>query len=229
MHPPLAGISSKATAALLAELAARFRDLHGRPVALESVGGVDAARRVREGEAFDVVVLDAAAIDALVSAGCVLAEGRKDIVRSKVVVAVRAGAPLPSIESVERLQAVLLAAASIGFSTGPSGSALKKLIAAWGLQAELEPKLRQAPPGVPVGSLIAKGDVEIGFQQFSELMSVPGIAILGPLPAGAEIVSTFSAGICAKARDRDAARQFVEFLASPTVSDAKRRHGFEPA
>jgi molybdate transport system substrate-binding protein len=226
---PLAGISSKATAALLAELTERYRSLHSIPVRFESVGGVDAARRVREGEPFDVVVLDAAAIDALVSDGCVLAEGRKDIVRSRVVAAVRAGGPAPAIDSVERLQSALLAAASIGFSTGPSGSALKKLIAAWGLQAELEPKLRQAPPGVPVGSLIAKGDVDIGFQQFSELMGVPGIAILDPLPPGAAIVSTFSAGVCAKAQDRDAALRFVDFLASAGVLDDKRRHGFEPA
>lgn len=196
---------------------------------MESVGGVDAARRVRNGEPFDVVVLDAAAIDTLVDAGCVVAESRRDIVRSRVVAAVREGARVPEIDTLDRLQKALLASRSIGFSTGPSGLALKELIGAWGLSAQLGDKLRQAPPGVPVGSLIAGEEVEIGFQQYSELMHVPGITLLGALPPGAEIVSTFSACICAKAKDREAATRFVEFVASPEVMEDKRRHGFEPA
>jgi molybdate transport system substrate-binding protein len=229
MKPPIAGISSKATAALLADLAQRYRDLNSIQVTIESVGGVDAARRVRDGEPFDVVVLDVAAIDALVDAACVIEGSRTDIVRSRVVAAVRKGDRIPDIGTVDDLRRTLLAARSIGFSTGPSGLALKALIQEWGMSAQLDDKLRQSPPGVPVGTLIESGDAEIGFQQCSELMGAPGVVILGSLPRGAEIVSTFSAGICARAGDQDAARRFIEFLASTDVADDKRRHGFDPA
>lgn len=229
MNLSITGVSSKATEALLADLAQRYRSSHSVGVAIESVGGVEAAKRVQSGEPFDVVVLDTAAIDALIESGSAVAGSKTDVGHSRVMMAIPEGASVPDIGTVDALRRTLLAASSIGYSTGPSGRALKELIESWGMTAQLADKLRQAPPGISVGSLIAKGEAEIGFQQYSELKGVPGITVAGPLPQGAKIINTFTACVCATASDRKAASDFVAFLASPETMDAKRIHGFEPA
>lgn len=229
MNLSITGVSSKATEALLADLAQRYRNSHSVGVTIESVGGVEASKRVRDGEPFDVAVLDAAAIDELIESGSAVSGSKANIVSSRVMIAIREGASVPNIRTVDALRKFLLEARSIGYSTGPSGRAISGLIESWGMTAKLRDKLRQAPPGVPVGSLIARGEVEIGFQQYSELKEVPGITVVGLLPPEAEIISTFTACVCAKAGDRKAASDFVAFLASPETMDAKRIHGFEPA
>ncbi len=229
MSPSITVVSSKATEALLADLAQLYKSTRSTEVSIESVGGVDAAKRVRNGELFDVVVLDAAAINSLIDSGSAVASSKTDVVRSHVMAAIPKGANDPDIRTIDALKQTLLSAKSIGVSTGPSGLALKKLIEAWGMATKLVDKLRLAPPGIPVGSLVAKGEVEIGFQQFSELKGVAGITVSGPLPPGAEIVSTFTACVCTKAHDPKAASEFVAFLASPEAADAKRAHGFEAA
>jgi molybdate transport system substrate-binding protein len=230
MNPPrLTGISSMATRALLADLAVQARQRGGVEIAFESVGGVDAARRVASGEAFDVVVLAADAIDKLQAAGKLLAGSRTDLVHSGVAVAVRRGAPRPDIGSADALRQALLAARSIGYSTGPSGTALLQLFEQWGLAEALRARTVQAPPGVPVGALVARGEVELGFQQRSELMFLDGIDLLGPLPPEAQIVTTFSAAVCSTSAHPAAARELVSLLAAPDTAALKRRHGMEPA
>ena len=227
MPSPLLGISSKATGPLLAELAGTYKSAHGIAVAMESVGGVDAARRVADGEQFDVVVLEQGAIAKLTAAGRLVAGSEKHLVRSMVSVAVREGAPRPAIGPLEAFKAALLAARAIGYSTGPSGVALLGMIKDWGLEDQLQARLIQAPPGRPVGAMIVAGEVDIGIQQYSELMGVPGVDILGPLPPGAEIVSIFTASVCAASAHPEEARRYLEFLASPAVAEAKKRQGFE--
>lgn len=223
------GISSMATRPLLAELAGAFRARSGVDVAFESVGGVDAAKRVQAGESFDLAVLDADALEKLAATGRVVAGSQTGLVRSGVAIAVRAGAPHPDVSSEEALKRAVLAARSIGHSTGPSGTALLRLFARWGLLDALRPRIVQAPPGVPVGKLVADGQVELGFQQHSEMMNVPGIDVLGPMPPGCGIVSTFSAGLCAASTQPEAVRDLIDFMHSPAADDAKRRHGMEPA
>lgn len=220
----LSGISSMATRQLLADLVADW----GRPVSIESVGGVDAAKRVQAGERFDVVVLASTAIDKLIAEGH-LQPSRVDVVRSGVAVAVRAGAPRPDIATEDALRQAVLAARSISYSTGPSGVHLVKLFERWGIAAQIKDRIIEAPPGVPVGSLVARGEVELGFQQLSELMHLDGIAVLGPLPAAVQVLTTFSAGVGSHATQPDAARQFLAYLASPATAQAKRRHGMDPA
>lgn len=229
MNIPLSGISSMATRQLLAELAAAYQQRTGQPVLFESVGGVDALRRVAEGEAFDVVVLASDALDKLVAAGRVLAHSRVDLVRSGVAVAVRAGSPAPDISTEEAVRAAVLAAPRLGVSTGPSGVALGRLFERWGLGEVIRARTVVPPPGVAVGSLLAQGGIDLGFQQLSELIHQPGIQLVGPLPDTIQITTTFSAGVCSSSVQPDAALRLLAFLASPEAAQPKRRQGMEPA
>lgn len=218
-----------ATRQVLADLASAYEQQTGRRIAIESVGGVDAAKRVQAGEPFDVVFLASDAIDKLVAAGRVVAGSKVDLVRSGVAVAVRAGTPRPDIGSEDALRSAVLAAPSIGYSTGPSGVALVKLFERWGIAAEVQQRTVQAPPGVPVGALVARGDVALGFQQLSELIHLQGIDVVGPLPDTVQIITTFSAGLVTGSSQGDAVRRLLDFMASPEAADAKRRQGMEPA
>ena len=218
-----------ATRQFLAEAAAAWRQRGGAAVAIESVGGVDAAKRVQADEAFDIVILAADAIDKLIAGGKVLAGSKADLVRSGVAVAVRAGATRPDIGSEDALRRAVVGARTLGYSTGPSGVQLARLFERWGIADEIESRIVTAPPGVPVGSLVAKGEVELGFQQLSELMHLPGIDVLGALPQEVQIVTIFSGGVCAASSQPQAARDVLAFMASSAADDAKRRQGMEPA
>lgn len=229
MASKITGISSMATRQVLADLAAAFEQRSGRQVTIESVGGVDAARRVQAGEPFDVVVLASDAIDKLLAAGHVVAGSKVDLVRSGVAVAVRAGVAHPDIGSEDAVRNAVLAARSVGYSTGPSGVQLAGLFERWGIAEAIRERIVVAPPGVPVGTLVARGEVELGFQQLSELMHLPGIDVLGALPPPIRIVTTFSAGLCTRSTQPDAVREMLDFMTSAQAADAKRRHGMEPA
>jgi len=223
------GISSMATRLVLADLVDLFRKQHDRDVSIESVGGVDAAKRVQAGEGFDVVVLAADAIDKLIASGHIVGGSKVNLVRSGVAIAVRRGAPHPDVTSEDALRRAVAAARSLSYSTGPSGVYLAKLFERWGLGDSINDKIVQAPPGVPVGALVACGDVELGFQQLSELMNVEGIDVIGSMPPGLEIVTTFSGAVCATSMQPDAARALLDFIRSPAADEAKRRHGMQPA
>lgn len=225
----ITGISSMATRQVLAELCADYTARTGVAVAIDSVGGVDAARRVAAGEAFDVVVLAAEAIDRLIAGGHVVAGSRVDLVRSPVAIAVRQGAPRPDVGSEDAVRAAVRAARRIGFSTGPSGTYLLGLFERWGLAAELEGRIVQAPPGVPVGRLVADGECDLGFQQLPELMHEPGVEVLGVMPPAIAHVTVFSAGLAATCRQPGAVRDWLDFMTSTEAADTQRRHGMEPA
>jgi molybdate transport system substrate-binding protein len=228
MKTRLTGISSMATRQVLADVADAWR-YSGGDVAFESVGGVEAAKRVQGGERFDIVVLAADAIHKLFAAGRIVAGSATDLARSAVAIAVRAGAPRPAVDTEVALREAVLSARTIGHSTGPSGVSLLQLFERWGIAEAIRPRIVQAPPGVPVGALIARGDVGLGFQQLSELMHEPGVDVIGPMPPGLEIVTTFSGAVCAASTQPDAARALLEFIRSPAADEAKRRHGMQPA
>ncbi|HVZ24395.1 MAG TPA: substrate-binding domain-containing protein [Vicinamibacterales bacterium] len=220
-------VSSMATKRLLEELTGRFESTSPLRIALESTGGVDAAKRVRAGEAFDIIVLAGDVIDALTSEGRIVEGSRADVVKSPVAIAVRAGAPRPDVRSAEAVKRAVLDAASIGYSTGPSGTYLGTLFAKWGIADAVKDRIVIAPPGVPVASLVAKGDVALGFQQLSELIAAEGIDVIGLLPDEIQFVTTFSGGIAHASAHPDDARQVLEFFAAPHTAEVKRRHGME--
>ena len=221
-------ISSMATKQLLAELFTRYQKSAGCDISLESVGGVDAAKRVQAGEAFDAVILASNVIDQLIAEGKITGK-RVDLVKSGVAVVVKAGAARPDISTEEALKQAVRLAKSVGYSTGPSGTHLAGLFARWGIAEEIKSRFIQASPGVPVGSLVAKGEMELGFQQLSELIHLKGVDILGPLPPSAQIITTFSGGVAAASAQPDTVRALLDFLASPQAAAEKRANGMDPA
>jgi len=218
-----------ATRQVLADLASAYEARASRKVALESVGGVDAARRVRAGEPFDAVVLASDAIGTLEHDGHVIAGSRVDLVRSETAVAVRAGAPHPDIGNEDAVKRAVRSAKSLSYWTGPSGVHLAKLFERWGIAGEVASKVVQAPPGVPVGSLVAQGKVELGFQQLAELIHLEGIDIVGPLPPAIQVVTVFSGSVAATSARPEDVRDMLAYMASPSAADAKRRQGMAPA
>ena len=222
-------ISSKATQAVLVDLTQAYQAQSGMLWQVQAVGGVDAARRVQAGEVFDAVILANDAIDRLIASGQLMTGSRVDWVRSPVAVAVPQGAPRPDIGSAQALKAAVLAATKVAYSTGPSGVYLEKLFDQWGITAAMQGRCVQAPPGVPVGALLARGEASLGFQQLSELLALPGITLLGELSPDVAYISVFSTGMgaaaAADAKRAPAVRAWMDFLASAEVEPIKRRHG----
>ena len=227
--PNIRIISSMATKPLLAELVALYQTRHGQAVQVESVGGVDAAKRVQADEAFDLVILARNAIDSLAATGKLQRSSITDLVRSGVAVAVPAGAAHPDISSADAVRQAVLDAATPGYSTGPSGVQLAQLFERWGIAEQIKSRIVQAPPGVPVGTLIARGEVALGFQQLSELLNLPGVDLVGLLPPEIEIITTFSGAVAASCAAVGPARELLAFLASPICAQAIQRQGMEPA
>lgn len=218
-----------ATRQLLAELCDGYFGRSGVRVVIESVGGVDAARRVQAGEAFDVVVLGSEAIDKLMASGHLRPGSRVDLVRSRVAACVPADAATPDLSTEAGLRQALDTAGRIGFSTGPSGVALQKLFQRWGIDQAMAAKTVQAPPGVPVASLVAQGAISLGFQQLSELLDVPGITVVDSWPSTLPIVTTFSAGVTTHTLQADAVQAWLTYLSSREADAAKLLQGMEPA
>jgi len=225
----ITGISSMAMRHVLAELGDAYEQQSGQPVAIVAVGGVDAARRVDDGEAFDFVVLAADVIEQLAAGARVHVGSRTDLARSALAIAVAAGATRPDVSSESAIRDAVLRARNIGHSTGPSGAHIVRLFERWGIADAIAMRIVQAPPGMPVGTLVARGDVEIGFQQLSELMHLPGIDVIGLLPEEIQVETLFSAAVCTVSNYPAAAKAWLSFLASPEADAAKRRHGMEPA
>jgi molybdate transport system substrate-binding protein len=229
MTADIVGISSMATRQILAERSSAYRQKTGRSVAIESVGGVDAARRIRSGEKFDIVVLADDAMKKLEEDGFLKPGSRAGFADSAIAVAVRSGAKRPDLSNEAATKAAVLSSQSIGYSTGPSGTHVLKLLEKWDADQSKSVRIIQAPPGVPVGTLVARGDAELGFQQLSEFLDVPGIDIIGALPQEIQSLTQFSCGVGALASDEAGARDFIGYLTSAEADASIRRHGMEPA
>ena len=185
--------------------------------------------RLQRGEAIDVVILAAPALDDLIKDGRVRAGSRVNLVRSNIGMAVKAGAPKPDISTVDALKRTLLAAKSIAYSDSASGVYLStELFPKLGIYDQIKGRSRKIEAD-PVGGVVAKGEAEIGFQQISELRPVKGIDIVGPLPPGAQRVTIFAAGIPTTAKHPEAAQALIQWLASPAAYAAIKNSGLEPA
>jgi molybdate transport system substrate-binding protein len=228
MTAALTGISSMATRQILGELARRYEAKVGVAVDIRSMGGVDAARLVRAGEAADMVVLASNVMAQLEAEGHLRPASIRGFTLSGMAIAVRAGAQPPDIDSEDAVRRAVLAARRVGYSTGPSGDHLLSLCERWGMPAGSE-RLVKAPPGVPVGKLLADGEADLGFQQLSELINAPGVQVVGPLPPEIQATTIFSAGVGAKSERSAEAEALIAFLASPEADAVKREQGMEPA
>jgi molybdate transport system substrate-binding protein len=222
-------IASGGLKAACLELFPAFERATQHRVAAVWAGSVDIMKRMQAGETFDLVVMPGTAIDELIKLGKVVASSRVDLAKSGIGVAVRAGAPRPDVGSASALKQALLAASSIAYSTSASGTYLAGLFQRMGIADALKPKIRQSPPGVPVGELIARGEVEIGFQQVSELLPIAGIDYLGPLSADIQHFTTFSGGLDIGAKEPQAAKELIEFIKAPAATPVIRKSGMQPA
>lgn len=184
--------------------------------------------RLARKERADVVILAAPALDALASEGKVVAGSRVDLVRSLIGMAVRAGAPKPDIGSVDALRRTLLEAQSIAYSASASGVYIStELFQRLGIAEQVAGKSRRIL-SERVGTVVARGEAELGFQQVSELLPIAGIDYVGPLPAEVQRVTVFSAGIAADATEPDAARALIRFFTTAAAAPVIRKTGLEP-
>ena len=221
-------LSTQATEQTYRELVPQFEQASGHKVTTIFTGTLDANKRLAAGETYDLLIMSSASIDEHIKGGKVVPGSRVDLAKSGVAVAVRAGAPKPDISTTEAFTKTLLAAKSIGYSTGPSGVYMIGVFQRMGIADEIKHKLKQTPTGVFVGSIIANGEAEIGFQQVSELSHFAGVDYVGPLPAEIQQFTIFSSGIIAGAKETDAAKALVNFITAPAAAAVFKRIGMEP-
>jgi molybdate transport system substrate-binding protein len=225
-------MSAGGMAAAHLALVSQFERATGHTVVTDAtstgIGPDSIASRVRRGAPVDVLILARTALDELICEGKVVVTSRVDLARSSIGMAVRRGAPKPDISSVDTLRRALLQAKSIAYSAQVSGVYLStELFPRLGIADEVTKKSQRVEVG-RVGTVIARGEAEIGFQQISELLEVPGIDYVGPLPAEVQRVTVFSAGVAVGARHPDAARAFIAFFASPSGVETMSKSGLDP-
>jgi molybdate transport system substrate-binding protein len=225
----ITGLSSMATRHILAELARDYELRYGVIVDIRSMGGVEAAKLARAGERTDIVVLASKVMESLEAEGHIASRSIRDFARSEIGIAVPAGARRPSVDNEKAVRQAMIEARRLCYSTGPSGDHFKALCERWGLSDSVLAHALKAPPGVPVATLVANGEADLGVQQLSELIGQPGIEVVGPLPPDIQAVTVFSAGVSTASAEPEAAQALVAYLASAAAQAAKRRHGMEPA
>lgn len=203
-----------------------FERATGHKVNISYVGGPALLSAVKEGKA-DFVVTGVEVIDELAKEGVVPAANRANVFLSRVGVAVRDGAPKPNISTPEALKAALVAAKTVAYSQGASGQHFTTVIARLGLVEAIKAKTIIVQ-GRPVGAAVASGEAEIGIQQVAELMPVPGINLIGELPRDLQKIIVYTAAVPAKAKEQDAAKAFMKFLASEPAVSVFKSKGMNP-
>ena len=217
-------LSSIATKEAYNVLVPQFERASGQTVSTTWAGTVDIVKRMAAGEVHDLIMVSSTEMDELIKQGKVAADSRVDIAKSGIGVAVRAGAPRPDISSGAALKQTLLAAKTVGYTSGPSGVYMAGLIERMGIAAEIKPKFRSVPSG---GTIVASGECEIGFQQVSELVHIKGIDYIGPLPAEVQRITVFASGVHAGAKNPDGAKALVRFLTAPAADGTIKATGLE--
>ena len=222
-------IATNAVKDSVREVVSAFERASGHTVVTVWSGTEAIAKRIRDGEVFDLVLIAAPNIDQLIADGKLATGSRTDYAKSGVGVAVRRGLPKPDISTGDAVKRAVLAANSVAYSSGPSGFYLAELFKKMGIAEQIKDKVRQPPSGAQVGDLLARGEADLGFQQVSELIHVQGIDYLGPLPADIQNITTFSIGLQVSAPASDAAKALVKALCSPEARSFITKAGMEPA
>ncbi|MBL8492288.1 MAG: substrate-binding domain-containing protein [Rhodocyclaceae bacterium] len=221
-------LAANAVRESLTALVGAFEGASGHRVTIDW-GGTDAvADRLAGGEACDLVVIAASGIDRLAQGGRLAAGGRWDYARSGIGVAARSGRPRPDVASTEGLRAALLAADRIAVSTGPSGQYMAALFSRLGIAEQVRSRLLRPPSGVQVGELVARGEADLAFQQESELIRVPGIDYLGPLPPEVQHLTVYAIGLDARSTVPEAARALAAALTAAAAAGPIRASGMAP-
>jgi len=222
-------IASTAMREVMEELVPMFERASGHKVTVSFLSGAVLPGKVKDGAQADLVVTTPATIDDLVAAGKVVANTRADFVRSGAGVAVRAGAPKPDVSTPETFKTALLAAKSVGYSQGPSGVHFMSVLARLGIADQIKAKGVVPPLGQRVGAMIAKGEAEIGVQQITELLQIPGIDFVGPLPRELQANIVYATATPTSAKEHNAAAALVKFLSSEPALPVIKKVGLEPA
>lgn len=222
-------LGSTAMREALDELVPHFEKESGHKVIMSLYPAATLVTKVKEGAPADLVMTTPDNLAALMGSRHLVEGTRVDFVHSRVGVAMKAGAPKPDIGTPEALKAAFLAAKSIGISRGPSGVHLLNAMAKIGIADQVKAKMVQPDLGVRVGTLVADGKAEIGVQQIGELLPIPGIVYIGPLPGELQTVIVYGMGRSANAKQWDAASTLVKFLTSPAVAPMLKKIGLDPA
>lgn len=221
-------LSSTAMRESLEDLVPMFEKVSGHKVTIVFKSGVDVSAALRAGDQADIAVSTDTALDALVKEGKIVAGSPIDFARPRVGVAVRQGSPKPDISTPDGFRKALLAAKSIGYSKGPSGIHFEGVMKRLGIFDQVKPKLIQPALGVRVGSMVARGEAEIGVQQINELLPIPGIDFVGPLPGELQTVLVYSLAVPATAKERNAAAALVKYLTSEAALPVFKKLGLDP-
>jgi molybdate transport system substrate-binding protein len=227
------GWLASGVAVTLDQLAPDFERANGCKLVFSFGPSARIARMVAEGEANDVAIVTAEGIEELTRQGRIVPGTRADIARSAMGLAVQQGAPKPDISSAEKFKQAMLAAKSLGMSNpvggGQSGANLMKIFERLGIAEAMKPKLTFGPGGPAglIGNFLLRKEVEVGVQQMPELMAVPGIDIVGPLPPDIQNMTVFSVGLSTAAKNAEGGRALIKFLATPQAAAAMKAKGME--
>jgi molybdate transport system substrate-binding protein len=220
-------LSSLATREAYLELVPAFEKSAGCNVTTTWAGTVDINKRMAAGEVFDLIISSNAAINDFATQGKIVQGTPTILAKAGIGIGVRKGAAKPDVATPDAFKRALLAAKSIGLSTGPSGVYLEKLFERLGIAEAVKAKTRLIPSGGTVSTLLANGEAEIGFQQISEIAHAEGVDYVGPLPPELQLISVFAAGAHTGAAHPDEARALVKFLTAPSGLAVMKKHGLE--
>ena len=220
--------TARAIATVLAEVGPLFERTTGHKLTISTDLGSAFVRRANAGEPFDIMITGSPTVDGLIEDGKIIAETRTNIVRSGIGVEVRAGAPKPDISSVEAFKRALLDAKSIAYLKDiGSGVYVARLLERLGIAAAIKSKVTR-PESDIVSELVAKGEVELGMVVITQILTTPGVELVGPLPSEIQSYVAFTAGISANSKVPEAARDLIKFLTGPIAAPVIKAQGMEP-